>query len=155
MAPFHIFKGIECDILPDGSLDYPDKVLASFDFVIASVHSHLKMDKTQATDRLLRAISHPYTQILGHPSGRLLLDRPAYELDYDAIIKACAQAHVAIEFNAHPHRLDLSWIWLSAAQAAGVRVSINPDAHEHSTISEMNHSLPIAQKGGLSKSMTP
>ena len=154
MTPFRVFKGIECDILPDGSLDYPNEVLASFDFVIASIHSHLQMDKAQATERLLRAISNPYTQIIGHPSGRLLLERPGYELDYEAIIKACAASGVAIEFNAHSRRLDLSWRWIPAALTAGVRISINPDAHDRIGVSEMVRGLRIAQKGGLTRGMT-
>ena len=154
LAPFRIFKGIECDILPDGSMDYAEEILKKFDFVIASVHSQLHMDKTQATERLLRAISNPYTQILAHMSGRLLLERPAYALDYTAVLEACAKYKVAIEFNANPYRLDIDWRWIAAAQEVGVRLCVNPDAHSRKAISVMLTSLPIAQKGGLQRNMT-
>src|SRR5690606_39948149 len=90
MAPFKIFKGIESDILSDGSLDYPDEILAQFDFVVASVHSNLKMDEQKATTRLIKAIENPFTTILGHPTGRLLLSRAGYPLDFKKIIDACA-----------------------------------------------------------------
>lgn len=102
LAPFKIFKGIESDILGDGSLDYPVDVLASFDFVVASIHSILNMDVKRATERLLRAISNPYTTILGHPTGRLLLRREGYPIDHRAIIDACAAHQVVIEINANP-----------------------------------------------------
>lgn len=154
MAPFRIFKGIECDILQDGSLDYPDELLARFDFVIASIHSQLQMDQQQATTRLLRAIAHPYTQILGHISGRLLLERPPYALDYEAVLAACAQHKVAIEVNANTYRLDLSWHWIPAAQAAKIPLSLNPDAHDLRSIEDMLCAIPIAQKGGLQQNMT-
>ncbi len=154
LAPFRIFKGIECDVLMDGTLDYPDEVLATFDFVIISIHSQLQMDKEQATQRLLRAISHPCVQLLGHMSGRLLLERAPYPLDYAAVLAACVRHGVAIEFNANAYRLDLAWHWIATAQAAGIRLAINPDAHACAGIDDMLTALPIAQKGGLQRKMT-
>ncbi len=149
LAPFKIYKSIESDILPDGSLDYPDEILAQFDLVIASVHSYLHMDEAKATQRLLRAIAHPATRILGHPSGRLLLSRPGYPLDYERIIAACAAHGVAIEINANPHRLDLEWRWIQPALAAGVLLSINPDAHSIEGIDDIRWGVASARKGGL------
>ena len=154
LAPFRLFKGIECDVLVDGALDYPDEVLATFDFVIISIHSQLQMDKEQATQRLLRAISHPCVQLLGHMSGRLLLERPPYPLDYAVVLAACVRHGVAIEFNANAYRLDLDWHWIATAQAAGIRLAINPDAHACAGMDDMLTALPIAQKGGLQREMT-
>ncbi|HEY0111240.1 MAG TPA: helix-hairpin-helix domain-containing protein, partial [Fibrella sp.] len=126
---FRILKGIESDILGDGSLDYADDVLASFDYVVASVHQTLNMTQEKATARLLRAIENPYTTILGHPTGRLLLAREGYPLDFRAIIDACAANRVVIEINASPYRLDIDWHWIDYAMNRGVLLSINPDAH--------------------------
>ncbi len=149
LAPFRIFKSIESDILADGSLDYDDELLAGFDLVIASVHSHLRMDEQKATERLLKAIAHPATRILGHPTGRLLLSRPGYPIDYERIIEACAAHGVAIELNANPHRLDLDWQWIPAALEAGVWISINPDAHSTDGIDDIRWGVASARKGGL------
>ncbi|UYZ59128.1 DNA polymerase/3'-5' exonuclease PolX [Hymenobacter latericus] len=154
LAPFRIFKGIESDILSDGSLDYPDDVLASFDFVVASVHSGLKMDKERATERLLRAIANPYCTMLGHPTGRLLLRREGYPLDYEAIIDACAEHNVAIEINSNPWRLDLDWHWVRYALGKGVRLSINPDAHHTDGYADMQYGVQQGRKGGLTAAMT-
>src|SRR5690606_9454428 len=110
-SPFKIFKGIESDILSDGGLDYPNDILAGFDFVVASIHSGLKMDSDRATQRLIKAIENPYTTILGHPTGRLLLSRAGYPIDYKKVIDACAANQVIIEINANPLRLDLDWRW--------------------------------------------
>ena len=151
MAPFKIFKGIESDILSDGSLDYPDEVLAQFDFVVASVHSNLKMDEEKATARLLKAIENPYTTILGHPTGRLLLSRAGYPLDFKKIIDACAANHVVIEINANPLRLDLDWRWHRYALEKGVLLSINPDAHRTEGLHDMHYGVFVGRKGGLSK----
>lgn len=150
LAPFKIFKGIESDILSDGSLDYPDEVLAGFDFVVASVHSNLKMDEEKATARLLKAIENPYTTILGHPTGRLLLSRSGYPLDYKKIIDACAANNVVIEINANPLRLDLDWRWHRYALEKGVLLSINPDAHRTEGLLDMHFGIFVARKGGLS-----
>ncbi|MDH5826060.1 DNA polymerase/3'-5' exonuclease PolX [Sphingobacterium faecium] len=150
LAPFKIFKGIESDILGDGSLDYPDEVLAGFDFVVASVHSNLKMDEEKATSRLLKAIENPYTTILGHPTGRLLLSRSGYPLDYKKIIDACAVNNVVIEINANPLRLDLDWRWHRYAIEKGVLLAINPDAHRTEGLKDMHYGIFVARKGGLS-----
>lgn len=149
LSPFKIFRGIESDILSDGSLDYPDDVLAKFDFVVASVHSNLKMDEDKATARLIKAIENPYTTILGHPTGRLLLSRSGYPIDYKKIIDACAANHVVIEINANPLRLDLDWKWHRYAVEKGVLLSINPDAHRTEGLLDMHYGVFVAQKGGL------
>lgn len=154
LAPFRIFKGIESDILSDGSLDYPEDVLASFDFIVASVHSILNMDIKRATERLLRAIENPYTTILGHPTGRLLLRREGYPIDHKAIIDACAKNNVVIEINANPWRLDLDWRWVRYAMEQGVKLSINPDAHEMDGYADMKYGVLVGRKGGLTKEMT-
>lgn len=154
LAPFRIFKGIESDILSDGSLDYPENVLASFDFVVASVHSILGMNIQRATERLLRSIENPFTTILGHPTGRLLLRRAGYPIDHKAIIDACAKYNVVIEINANPWRLDLDWRWVRYAMEQGVKLSINPDAHEMDGYSDMKYGVLVGRKGGLTKEMT-
>lgn len=150
LAPFRIYKGIESDILSDGSLDYPNEILAGFDFVVASIHSNLKMDEEKATNRLLRAIENPYTTILGHPTGRLLLSRSGYPIDYKKVIDACAANHVAIEINANPLRLDLDWRWHRYAIEKGVLLAVNPDAHRTSGLHDMHYGVEVARKGGLS-----
>ena len=154
LAPFRIFKGIESDILGDGSLDYPSDVLASFDFVVASVHSNLKMDEAKATNRLLRAIENPYCTMLGHPTGRLLLRRQGYPINYKAVIDACAQHNVIIEINANPWRLDLDWRWVRYALDQGVPLSINPDAHHTNGYEDMRYGVLMGRKGLLTKEMT-
>ncbi len=154
LAPFKIFKGIESDILPDGSLDYPEEILSSFDFIVASVHSGLKMDEEKATNRLLNAIRNPYTTILGHPTGRLLLARKGYPIDHKKIIDACSENNVVIELNAHPYRLDLDWRWIQYALSKNVMISINPDAHAVSGYHDMYYGVCVARKGGLSKEST-
>ncbi|SFS81860.1 DNA polymerase/3'-5' exonuclease PolX [Sphingobacterium wenxiniae] len=150
LAPFRIFKGIESDILGDGSLDYPNEVLAKFDFVVASIHSNLKMDEEKATQRLITAIENPYTTILGHPTGRLLLSREGYPIDYRKVIDACAANQVVIEINANPLRLDLDWRWHRYALDKGVLLSINPDAHRTEGLADMQYGIYVARKGGLS-----
>jgi DNA polymerase (family 10) len=154
LAPFRIFKGIESDILIDGSLDYPEEVLATFDFVVASIHSSLNMDVKKATQRLLKAIENPYTTILGHPTGRLLLRRGGYPIDHKVIIQACADHGVVIEINANPWRLDLDWRWVQEAMEKGVKLSINPDAHEMEGYADMRYGVIAGRKGGLTKDMT-
>lgn len=151
LAPFKIFKGIESDILYDGSLDYSDDVLSSFDFVVASVHSILNMSEEKATERLLKAIENPYTTILGHPTGRLLLSRSGYPIDHKKIIDACASNNVIIEINANPLRLDLDWRWHQYAISKGVLLSINPDAHRVEGHLDMKYGTLVARKGGLTK----
>ncbi|WP_433895328.1 helix-hairpin-helix domain-containing protein [Sphingobacterium mizutaii] len=153
LAPFKIFKGIESDILSDGSLDYPDEILAKFDFVVASIHSNLKMDQDKATDRIIKAIENPYTTILGHPTGRLLLSRAGYSLDFKKVIDACAANKVVIEINANPLRLDLDWRWHQYALEKGVLLSINPDAHRKEGFLDMEYGVYVGRKGGLTKEM--
>jgi len=151
LFPFKIFKSIESDILNDGNLDYPENVLKSFDLVIASVHSNLGMTEEKATARLLKAIENPYTTILGHMTGRLLLSRNGYPLDHKKIIEACAANNVVIELNAHPRRLDIDWRWIEFALENGVLLSINPDAHALSGFEDIKYGVLAAQKGGLTK----
>jgi DNA polymerase (family 10) len=151
MAPFKIFKSIESDILNDGNLDYEPEVLATFDLVIASVHSNLKMPEEKAMQRLLTAIQNPFTTILGHPTGRLLLSREGYPVDYKLLIDACVAHNVVIEINAHPRRLDLEWSWLPYAMEQGAMVSIDPDAHSVEGIDLVKYGVLASQKGGLTK----
>lgn len=149
LAPFRIFKGIESDILGDGSLDYEEELLQEFDFVIASVHSNLRMDEEKATQRLITAIENPYTSILGHPTGRLLLSRQGYPIDHRRVIDACAEHGVAIEINANPYRLDLDWSWIPYALEKGVLIAVNPDAHSLEGIHDIHYGVCSARKGGL------
>jgi len=149
MAPFKIFKSIESDILNDGSLDYPDEILAQFDLVIASVHSNLKMNEEKANARVIKAIENKYTNILGHPTGRLLLSRAGYPIDHEKIIDACAANGVVIELNAHPRRLDLDWRWIRRAIEKNVLISINPDAHTIDGFKDCKYGVLVAQKAGL------
>ncbi len=150
-APFHIYKSIECDILSDGSLDYSDSVLASFDLVIASIHSNLQMKEEKAMMRLLSAIENPYITILGHMSGRRLLKRAAYPVDHKTVIDACAEHGVVIEINANPQRLDMKWEWVEYALEKNLFLSINPDAHSLPEFANIKYGVLVAQKGGLSK----
>ena len=149
LAPFHIFKGIESDILYNGSLDYSDEVLQTFDFVVASVHSILKMTEEKATQRLITAIENPFTTILGHPTGRMLLTRSGYPIDHKKVIDACAANKVVIEINANPLRLDLDWRWHRYAIEKGVLLSVNPDAHRISGFMDMHYGILVARKGGV------
>lgn len=148
---FKIFKGIESDILVNGSLDYEEDILKTFDFIVASVHSVLKMDKEKATKRLLTAIENPYTRILGHPTGRLLLSREGYPIDHKKIIDACAANNVVIELNAHPYRLDIDWTWIPYCMEKNVMISINPDSHEKEAMADVKWGTLAARKGMLTK----
>jgi DNA polymerase (family 10) len=151
LAPFRVFKSIECDILNDGSLDYSDDILASFDLVITSVHSNLKMQEDKAMSRLLKAIENPHTTILGHMTGRLLLSRPGYPVDHNKIIDACKANNVVIELNAHPRRLDMDWRYIRHAVSKGVLISIDPDAHAIEGYADNRYGVLAAQKAGLTK----
>lgn len=150
---FTIFSGIECDILYDGEMDYSNEVLRSFDYVVASVHSVLKMTEEKAMSRLIKAIENPYTTILGHPTGRLLLMREGYPINHHKIIDACAANKVVIELNANPYRLDIDWRYIDYALNKGVMISINPDAHELEGFLDMHWGIVSAKKGGLTKEM--
>jgi DNA polymerase (family 10) len=149
LAPFKIFRSIECDILNDGALDYENKILSTFDLVITSVHSNLDMDEEKAMKRLIGAITNPYTTILGHMTGRLLLRRKGYPVDHKLIIDACAENHVVIEINASPSRLDIDWRWIDYAMEKGILLSINPDAHTTDEFHNIRYGVLVAQKGGL------
>jgi DNA polymerase (family 10) len=149
LAPFRIFKSIESDILGDGSLDYDDDVLSTFDLVIASVHANLTMNEEKAMMRLINAIENPFTSILGHMTGRLLLSRNGYPIDHKKIIEACAANNVVIEINANPRRLDMDWKWIDYALDKGVLLSINPDAHTLDEYDNIKYGVLTAQKGGL------
>ncbi|MGB0839514.1 MAG: helix-hairpin-helix domain-containing protein [Chitinophagales bacterium] len=151
---FRIFKSIESDILSDGRLDYDVDVLEQFDFVIASIHFNLKMPEERAMRRLITAIENPYTSMLGHPTGRLILSRPGYPINHKKIIDACAANGVVIELNANPHRLDIDWRWIPYCMEKGVMISINPDAHSKEGIKDVRYGVYAARKGGLSKDMT-
>jgi len=154
VAPFRIFKSIECDILVSGELDFAPHILKLFDLVIVSIHQLLKMNETKATTRLIKAIENPYTTILGHLSGRQLLIRPGYPLNYKKVIDACAANNVVIEVNANPYRLDIDWRHIPYAVSKGVMLSINPDAHSIAEIENIHWGVCAARKGGLTKDMT-
>jgi DNA polymerase (family 10) len=144
-----ILKGTECDILKDGALDYDDATLASFDFVVASIHSHFQLAPAEQTQRLLRALENPYISILGHPTGRLLLQRDGYNPDLEVVIDRAGELGVAIELNADPHRLDLDWRWHRRAVERGVLIPINPDAHSPAGLANIRYGVGIARKGWL------
>ena len=147
---FKIFKGIESDILFDGSLDYSDEILSTFDFIVASIHSVFKMTEEKATSRLIKAIENPYTTILGHPTGRLLLSRSGYPVNFKKVIDACADNGVVIEINSNPLRLDMDWRWHQYALEKGVVLSINPDAHSKNGFYDTRYGILAARKGGVS-----
>lgn len=146
-SAFRVLKGIEVDILADGSLDYPDEVLASFDLVVASVHSRFNLQAAEQTERMIRAVSNPFVDILGHPTGRLLLTRDPYPLDLFAVIDAAAERGVAVEINAHPQRLDLDPAGLRHGLAKGMKTSVNPDAHATSGLSDIAYGIDTARRG--------
>ena len=146
---FRVFAGSEVDILSDGAMDYPDDLLARLDLVVASVHTGFNMTEDEATARVVAAVSNPYVDVLGHPTGRLLLRREGYPLDHEAVLDACAEHGVAVELNAHPFRLDLDWRFVRAATERGVPVSINPDAHATDGLDDTRWGVASAQKGGL------
>jgi DNA polymerase (family 10) len=148
---FHVFKGIESDILGDGALDYPDDILATFDLIVASVHSKFRMGKKEQTDRIVKAIENPHTTILGHVTGRLLLRRTGYEVDMERILRACAEHGVAIEINANPWRLDMDWRWCERGLELGCMFSIDPDAHSTDEIDNIKWDVLMARKGALPK----
>lgn len=145
----HLLQGIESDILVNGELDYSDEILQNLDFVVASVHSRFNLSKDEMTQRIIRAVENPFTNVLGHPTGRLLLSRPSYELDLKKVIDACSANNVAIEINANPHRLDLDWRMIFYAREKGCLFSINPDAHSTEDILLIKYGIMIAQKTGL------
>ena len=148
---FRIFAGVECDILRDGSLDFPDEILAQLDYVVASIHSAFTISETEMTERIIRAISNPYVTMLAHPTGRLLLRRDAYAVNIPAVIDAAAETGTWIEINAAPKRLDLDWRWWPLAKEKGVKCVINPDAHAVDRLQELWFGIGVARKGWLTK----
>ncbi len=146
-----IFKGTECDILPDGRLDFDDELLASFDYVVASVHTHFNLPEGEMTRRILRAISHPRVTILGHATGRLLLRRDGYKVDMEAVLQAAAKHGTLIEINAHPMRLDIDWVLCKRAKTLGVKMVINPDAHGAEEIAYVDFGIDVARRGWLER----
>jgi DNA polymerase (family 10) len=150
-SKFRLLKGTECDILPDGSLDYPDDLLDGFDYVVASVHSSFGLSREQMTSRLVRAVSHPRVTMIGHPTGRLLLARDGYAVDLDAVIDAAAKAEKMIEINANPHRLDLDAVHCRRAREKGVAIVINPDAHAVVGLDDLDFGIAVARRGWLQK----
>lgn len=147
--PFRLLSGSECDLLADGALDYPDEVLERLDVVVASIHSHFRLDEAAQTARLVAAAESPHVDILGHPTGRLLLRRDGYPIDHEAVLAACAATDTAVEINANPWRLDLDWRWVRRALDLGVLLSINPDAHATGELENVRWGVAVAQKGGL------
>jgi DNA polymerase (family X) len=145
----HIFKGIEADILPDGSMDYPDPLLAEFDFVIASVHSRFNLPEAEQTQRICRALANPYVTMLGHPTGRLLLSRSGYRVNLQAVIEAAVTQKKLLEINGSRHRLDLDWRVVRKAKAQGARFCVNPDAHAMEELRNIPLGVNVARKGGL------
>ena len=151
LAPFVIFAGIESDILQTGKLDYPDEILASFDYVVASVHGQFTGTEAEMTERIVKAVSNPHTTMLGHPTGRILLTRDGYPLDLQAVFEACVAHDTYMEINAWPNRLDLDWRHLKTAKEMGVHFVINPDAHGTKEIAFYRYGVNVARKGWLTK----
>lgn len=147
----HVFAGLECDILTDGSMDFPDHVLKALDYVVASVHSAFKQDEKTMTARLIKAIENPYTTMIGHPTGRLLLRRDPYAVNVPKIIDACIANHKIMELNAHPMRLDMDWRFWHKAAEKGLKCSINPDAHSVADLLYYKAGVNVARKGWLQK----
>lgn len=147
-----IFQGIESDILNDGSLDYDMNFLQNVDFVVASIHSNFTMTEEEMTNRIIKAVENPHTNVLGHPTGRLLLYRDAYKVDLKKVIDACSMNNVAIEINANPHRLDLDWRMIMYARDKGCTFAINPDAHSIEEVKYTKYGIMVARKAGLQSS---
>jgi DNA polymerase (family 10) len=146
-----IFKGVECDILGDGTLDFPDKVLANYEFVVASIHSKFNMTEAEGTKRLIKAIKHKYVTMIGHPTGRLLLSRDGYPVNMNDVIQAAADYGKVLEINSHPYRLDLDWRLVRAAREKSVIIAINPDAHNVDGLNDVQYGVGVARKGWLEK----
>ncbi len=150
-SDFRLLAGTECDILKDGSLDFPDDVLAQLDYVVASVHNVFNLPEDEMTARIIRAIENPHVTMLGHLTGRLLLKREPYALDIPKIIDAAAATKTLIELNANPWRLDMDWRWWKLAKEKGVRCAINPDAHSTDDLQFLHYGILIARKGWLTR----
>ena len=148
---FRLFAGVECDILRDGSLDFPDEVLSQLDYVVASVHSVFNLSEAEMTQRVIRAMENPFVTMLAHPTGRLLLKRDPYAIDIPAVLDAAARTGTWIEINAAPKRLDLDWRWWPLAKEKGVKCVINPDAHRTERLQDLWFGIGVARKGWLTK----
>lgn len=148
---FRIFKGIECDILEDGSLDFDDETLTTFDYVVASVHTYFNQPQEVMTARMIKALSHPRVTMLGHATGRLLLRRDGYKVDLEAVLQTAAKHNKMIEINAHPQRLDLDWVHCKRAKQLGVTLVINPDAHSTHDLQYLRFGIDVARRGWLEK----
>jgi DNA polymerase (family 10) len=151
MKGLRILKGTECDILPNGDLDWPDKILASFEYVVVSIHSGFRMTEAEMTKRIVKALKNKYVTMLGHPTGRLLLARDAYPVDMVQVIDAAAEYGKTIEINAHPTRLDLDWRQCRYAKKKGLAIAINPDAHTVEGLRDVAYGVGVARKGWLEK----
>jgi DNA polymerase (family 10) len=151
LTGIRILKGIESDILEDGSLDYDDELLAGFDYVVGSVHSHFGMSEADMTRRVCRALAHPRLTMLGHATGRLLLRRDGYKIDLEEVLRTAAKFGKMIEINAHPARLDLDWVHVKRAKALGIPIVINPDAHTTGELSLYRFGVDVARRGWLTK----
>jgi DNA polymerase (family 10) len=151
LTGIRILKGVECDILEDGSLDYPDEVLKSFEYVVVSVHTLFGMSEDDMTRRVCKALSHPAASILGHATGRLLLRREGYKIDLDQVLKVAAEHGKMIEINAQPLRLDLDWTYVKRAKAMGIPLVINPDAHSEGELALFEYGVDVARRGWLEK----
>lgn len=149
VSKIKVYHGIESDILKDGSLDYPDEILSEFQFIVASIHSLFNLTEEEMTARIIKAVENPFTDILAHPTGRLLLSRDGYQVNIKKVIDACAANNVAIEINANPHRLDLDWRNLFYAREKGCLITINPDAHSTDGIRDIEYGIMIAKKAGV------
>jgi DNA polymerase (family 10) len=149
MNAFRLFKGTECDILPDGQLDFSDDVLAGFDYVVASVHSYFNQSEEEMTARIVRAVSHPLVTMLGHSTGRVLLRRDGYKVNLEEVLRAAAHHGTMVEINAHPQRLDLDWVHCKRAKSLGVQLVINPDAHRTEEIGFLRFGIDVARRGWL------
>ncbi len=148
---FHIFKGTECDILPDGRLDFDDETLATFDYVVASVHVAFAQSREDMTARIIRAVRHPAVTMLGHATGRLLLQRDGYQVDLEAVMQACAETGTMIEINAQPKRLELDWLHCKRARALGIPIVINPDAHSTENLGLYPYGVDVARRAWLTR----
>lgn len=148
-SDMRLLKGVEADILPCGRLDYDERQLEAFDYVIGSVHTRFGMNRAQMTERVLKALDQPALTVLGHPTGRLLLTREPYAIDLEAVLAKAGTAGVAVELNADPHRMDLDWRWLDAARTHRVTIELAPDAHTPAGFDHMALAVTMARKGGL------
>ena len=149
LSRIKVFHGIESDILSDGSLDYPDEILSTFDFIVASIHSSFSLSEDEMTSRIIKSVENPYTDVLAHPTGRLLLAREPYRVNIRKVIDACSANGVTIEINSNPQRLDLDWREIFYAREKGCKFAINPDAHSVEGILDINYGIKIARKGGM------